>query len=153
MAVETLSHTDYLKSLDACDDAVKWSADYRSLSDCWQKCERSDWMMWLLRKTDKISKKQAVTYAIWCAESVIGEFEKKYPEDDRPRDATEAAKKWVDEPSEENRDAAAYAARAADAAYYAARAADAADAAAYAAARKPQADKLREIIGNPYEVI
>jgi hypothetical protein len=105
---------------------------------------------------------------------VLPIFEKKYPDDKRPRLAIEAALVFAADPSEKNKaaayaaDAAAYAAvwaaawAAADAAYAAADAADAAAdaavawaadaayAAAYAAEQKAQADILRSIIPNPF---
>ena len=70
-------------------------------------------------------------FAILCAESVLKYFEDKYPDDDRPRKAIEAAKEYL-----KTKLAAYAAADAADAAYAAYAAADAADAAraAYAAA-------------------
>jgi hypothetical protein len=71
-----------------------------------------------------------VAFAILCAESVLQHYEDKFPNDDRPRKAIEAAKQYL------KTKLAAYAAAAdaaADAAAYAA-AAYAADAAAYAAA-------------------
>jgi hypothetical protein len=46
----------------------------------------------LARRTDH------KTLAIWsadCAERVLPYFEKKYPEDDRPRKAVEAARRWA----------------------------------------------------------
>ena len=99
-------------------------------------------------------KEDSVRLAIDAAESVIRLNESSYPNDKRPRAAIEAAKRWLEEPSNENRqaaieaaaDAAAWAlyaaasgavdaARAAARAAYAAAsgAADAADAAARAA--------------------
>lgn len=87
------------------------------------------------------TKDKSVRFAIFCAESCINIFGKRYPNDKRPRQAIEAAKDYVENPTEENRKAAdaAYSARAAaySAAYaaaYSARAA--ADAAAYAAQLK-----------------
>jgi len=80
-------------------------------------------------------KGDSIALAIYAAELVIGVYEKKFPNDDRPRKAIEAAKAYLENPTGAA-DAAAYAAAyaayaAADAAAYAA--ADAADAAAYAA--------------------
>ena len=72
-------------------------------------------------------KEDSVALTIYSAELVIGIYEKKYPNDTRPRDATEAAKKWLAEPTEANRTRAANAANAA---------AHAAANAAYAAAKK-----------------
>jgi hypothetical protein len=62
------------------------------------------------------TKKDSVSLAIYAAELVIGIFEKRYPDDKRPRLAIEAAKRWLNEPSEENRQAATRAAGAAGAA-------------------------------------
>ena len=128
----------------------------------YETCERGDWLIWLLRKTNAITKPQAVNLAVVCAERVLGIYEKKHPGDLRPRQAIEAAKEYALNPTEENRakcktaaDAAA-AAAAYDAYAAAYAAADDADAyAAYAAARKTdrkwQADKIREIIPNPFK--
>jgi hypothetical protein len=76
--------------------------------------------------------REYVSYAVYAAELVIDIYEKNYPENKRLRLALVAAKKCIDEPTEENKKAADAAADAADAAAYAA--ADAAYAAAYAAA-------------------
>ena len=73
-----------------------------------------------------MGKTQKGKYAIFAARSVLKIFEDRYPEDKRPRKAIEAAEKWLAEPTEENRRAAA---NAANAAYAAANAADAAAAA------------------------
>jgi len=81
-------------------------------------------------------KKFCVEFAVWCTEKALSIFEEEYPEDDRPRLAIEAAKRWLEDPSEENRlavEAAAYSAYG-DAVYAVAEAADtAATYAAYAA--------------------
>ena len=55
------------------------------------------------------TKPDSVAMAIYAAELSIGNYEKKYPDDKRPRWAIEAAKAWLENPTEENR-AAAYAA-------------------------------------------
>ena len=76
-----------------------------------------------------------VSYAVFAAEEVIDIYEKKYPDNDKPRRAIEAAKRCINNPSKENKAAAAaYAADAADAAAAAYAAAADAAAAAYAAA-------------------
>jgi hypothetical protein len=93
------------------------------------------WAHWLI--TRLLTKETRIKYAIFAAEQVLYIFEDKYPEDDRPRKAIEAAKEYLNNPNITHAADAAYAA--ADAAYadaYAA-AADAAyadDDAAYAAA-------------------
>jgi hypothetical protein len=89
---------------------------------------RFNWANWILSRI--LDKKQRIKYAIFSAELVLNIFEKKYPEDTRPRAAIEAAKKVLLKNTKANRDAA-YAA--AYAAYTAADAAYAAYTAAYAA--------------------
>ena len=84
---------------------------------------------WLLIRI--FTRKQKLRYAIFSAESVIEIYESKYPDNDKPRKAIEAAKAVLKSDTKENRKLAA--AAAADAAYATATAA-AADAAAYAAA-------------------
>ena len=112
----------------------------------YQTCPRGDWLIWLLRRTNTITKPQAVLLAVTCAEHVLEIFEKKYPGEKRPRLAIDSVKNWLANPTDENRKtcrtnsadaadaAAAYVAAyvaAYDAAAYAAdAAADAADAAA-----------------------
>ena len=77
---------------------------------------------------EKLTPEQNRLWAIACAELVLPIFEEKYPDDDRPRLAIEAAKN-------KSPDAYAAYAAAADAAYHAADAAAAAAWAAYYAAR------------------
>lgn len=82
-----------------------------------------------------------VRLAIWCATQVLPEFESRFPNDDRPRKAIEAAEPWADCPCDEHRNAARYAvgpypawSAAAYVAYAAANAAYVAAYVAYAAA-------------------
>ena len=82
------------------------------------------WESMRIVKAYKWTQKDSVAMAIYAAELVIGIYEKKYPKDDRSRKAIEAAKKWLKNPTQKNKDAAAHAA--ADAAYAAAYAAYAA---------------------------
>ena len=100
------------------------------------RVKKLDWANWLIVRV--MTYKQYVSYAIYGAEKVIGIFEKKYPNDNRPRAAINAAKKCIKNPTKKNKAAADAAATdaanaAADAAYAAADAAYAADYAAYAA--------------------
>ncbi len=47
--------------------------------------------------------KTAASIAVAAAKNCIGVFEKRYPGDDRPRKALQAAEQWLNEPTEENR--------------------------------------------------
>ncbi len=80
--------------------------------------------------TKLMTKKQYIELAIYSAELVLHVFEAARPNDARPRQAIEAAKKVLEEDTEENRSAASYAAYAAYAAYSAPNIANAAYAAA-----------------------
>ncbi len=68
---------------------------------------------------------EKLSLAIQCAERVLFMWEEKFPDDNRPRKSIEVAKAYLANPTEENKKAAATAARAA------ARAARAASAATY----------------------
>jgi hypothetical protein len=141
----------FLKEKGACCEGVEWWIKKGSKKNIFEvindlkKEKRYKCANWLL--THSFSEVQNVSYAIFAAEQVLSIFEKKYPQDNRPRKAIEAAKAWLKEPTEGNRiaanaaayaaayaaaNAAAYAANAAAYAAYAANAANAANAAAYA---------------------
>ena len=93
-----------------------------------------DWQNWLI--TRLLTKENCIRYAIFAAEKVLGNYEKIYPNDLRPRKAIETTKVYLDNPSEENRSAyLAYSAACAAAARSAARSADSAYSAADSAAR------------------
>ena len=138
---------EWLKEKDACKEGVDWfnnqsKIDSLEVLEALMKEDKNQWGNWLICRL--FDRKQRIQYAVFAAEQVIDIFEKKYPNDKRPRLAIEAAKKVLEDDNEVNRklayaaattDAAAYAAiadAAAYAAYYAAY--YAADAAAYAAA-------------------
>ncbi len=74
-----------------------------------------EWGNWLICRI--MNKKQAVQYAIFAAEQVIDIYEGKYPNDKRPRNAIEAAKAYLKNPSKKTKAYAAAAYAAADAAY------------------------------------
>jgi hypothetical protein len=138
-----------LEKMNVCSDGILWYKENRKKT-LLETLELTDnqtinYFNWFVSR--KLSKENKIHYAIFAAEQVIDIFEKKYPNDNRPRKAIEAAKNYLKDPSAANKKvayaaaaAAAYAAAyatnaaayAADAAAYAAYAADAA--AAYAAA-------------------
>jgi hypothetical protein len=161
--------TTFLKEKNACSEELQYVIRNNFIGldriDFLKKLmghDKYQWANWLIVRT--MTKPQYVAYAIFAAEQVIDIFEKKYPDDKRPRKAIDAAKKWLKNRTDENAAAAdaaaaayaAYAAYAADdaaayAAAYAAYAADAAAAyaayaadaaAAYAAARKEMQAKI-----------
>ena len=108
-----------LKKLGAC--TVEETINKFILSEHTNKYQYSNWLL-----SKILSKENRIRYAIFAAELVINIFETKYPGDKRPRNAIETAKKYLNNQTDENKNAAAYAANAANAAAYAADAADAA---------------------------
>jgi len=151
---------DDLKELNPCDDAITWAerGKFKTLNQAWAKCERGDWMLWLWSKhpkqvTPEIHRKM-VLCACEIARKVLNHVSKG---EDRPRLAIEAAEKWAENPTEENRAAARATAYAADAAadadyaaaYAAAYAARATADAARATARKESAKVVRKHLKPP----
>ena len=145
----------WLLKQDACSESVKFFLQDKNNDIDHQfkrfiKAKRSSDINWFLSRKLK-RKEDKIRYAVFAAECVIDIYEKKHPDEHRPRKAIEAAKKVVEKDTKQNRYAAAAAADAAvdaanaayaayanaayaNAAYAAYAAADAADAAAYAAA-------------------
>jgi hypothetical protein len=123
-------------------DAVLWIAEGRGACD-----SAPDKVAFtsarLVSAVGMLTQVIAVQWAAECAQRMLENYEDRYPNDKRPREAIDAALRWAKDPSKANRDAAAaaYAASAAastaayatNAAYAAASAAYAAYAAAYAA--------------------
>jgi len=138
---------EWLLEKKACASGVKWfesqkETDIVRVLESLNNDDHWEWANWLMVRI--MSYKQYVSSAVYATEQVLDIFEDKYPDDDRPRKAIEAARKCIDDPSEENKqaaaDAAADVAASADSAAYAAAVAasaayaDAADAAYVAAA-------------------
>ena len=127
---------NYLRGLGACEEGLNWFEENkmegksaRALCNKLIKSDNHNWALWLLEKT--LSTRKLIRYAIFSAAAVIDIYEKKFPGDNRPREAINAAKTYIKSPTADNARAAADAARAADAA---ADAAAGAARAAYAAA-------------------
>ena len=123
---------EWLKEKGACSEGVKWfmgqkESEDKSVLESLISSDHLNWANWFIVRL--MGKLNQVRYAVYAAEQVISMFEKKYPNDKRPRKAIEAAKAWIKNPTEKNRVVAASAAdAAADADAYAA--------AAYAAAAR-----------------
>jgi hypothetical protein len=131
-----------LKELNPCEDGLDFVRSCRSLAVAWEKCERADWMLWLLRRLEKMPKEVSVIFARFCADSA-----KNHAAFVAANASTVAA------------NASTVAANASTVAAYAAAAdraarADRATYATYAnaaAERKKQADFLRTLMSNPFK--
>jgi len=146
-----MTFKEYLESINACQEAIDW-VDDKTLEESWVTCTRPDWMLWLYGRNNP-DKLICVKIAVYTAKLVLPIWQRKYPDDLRPQHAVEAAEKWIENPSEENRqeaeawEAEAWAAASAWGAWEAeawaaaavARAAEAAARAAVAAARAAEA--------------
>ena len=101
-----------LKKLGACSVAVDWT-NGADLETAWEKCERADWMLWFICKMEMGTQRDRIHIICDCAETAL----KYVPRgEDRPRKAIKAARKYADDPTENNREAAGAAAWAAEAA-------------------------------------
>ena len=137
----------WVNEMHPCLKSVKWWTDKKRISNPLKiltlliKEKHYDWANWFIVRI--MTYHDYVSYAVFAAEQFIHIYEKRFPNDKRPREAIEAAKRCIKNPSQKNKGAAyvaAYAAAcaaadasdvAADAVYAAA---DAAADAAYAAA-------------------
>jgi hypothetical protein len=114
---------NWLKDHKACKDGIVWwkenkmdEIDHAKLCKILLNKDKFAYANWLV--CELMSNKDKVRYAINAAELVLHIFEEKYPNDDRPRKAIEAAKHYLKNPSY------TYAAAYADAVYAAAHAAE-----------------------------
>ncbi len=123
----------WLTKRGACQDGIDWviaekliGLDGNKFVGRLIKADKLDWANWLIVRI--MDYKQYVSYAVYAAEQVIDNYEAKYPTDKRPRQAIEAAKKCLKNPSAKNKQAAY-------SAYWAVRSAYSATCAAYSAVR------------------
>jgi len=157
-----MTFTEYLKSINACSDAIEW-AESKTVEEVVATCHRGDWLLWLASKCD-IGLQPLTLAKGHCANTV-----RHLLKDDRSIKAVDTAIAFGEGTATREEldaaDAAAYAAADAAAAAYAAAAAAAyaaayayaaaaADAAAYADAaaaienRLQTADICRKYIGD-----
>ena len=103
----------FLKDKSACADGVDWceknnliGLDAVPFLEKLIENNKLDWASWLIVRV-MASYKDYVSYAVFAAEQVIDIYERKYPNDGRPRKAIEAAKLCIKNPSKKNKSAAA----------------------------------------------
>ena len=98
-----------LKELGACEESIRAlrkekNRDVKHILRKLVKAKRHDWANWYVSRI--FTKPQAVLYTIKCAEACLPRFEEQFPHDKRPRQAIEAAKNWLENPTKENISAA-----------------------------------------------
>ena len=149
----------------ACEEAVRWIAQYDTLEEAWEHCERADWMLWALSVINYVNDKQLRLFACACARDVWDKLT-----DERSRNAVRVAERYARGKATDEELSAAYSVAWA-AAEYAAESAPAyaaeyaAESAASSAAesvvwyavrsavREKQAIRLRRMIGNPFKAL
>ena len=151
----------------ACKDGRAFALTQPTMADVWDKCPRTDWLLWILDKIDRSPDDRTLRmFAVWCARNTPLSDGRKVGDlltDPRSLAALEVAERYANGNATDGELFAAWAAAwdaAGDAAGDAVRAAawaaarDAAGAAARAAAwdaaGAAQADQLRKMIPNPF---
>ena len=92
--------------------AVLWVAEGRGASDV-QDDKIAFTSARLVSEVGTLTQEIAVQWAAECAKRTLKHYEDKYPDDKRPREAVNAAIRWAKNPTEKNKNTAAYAANAA----------------------------------------
>jgi hypothetical protein len=103
---------EWLEEKGACADGIAW---WRAsgLTDGIAVCERlvaedeqekTEWANWLVARL--LSWPGRIRYAVYTTEKVLPLFEAQYPDDKRPRQAIDAAKRVLENDTPETRDAA-----------------------------------------------
>lgn len=127
-----------LKSLGACNEAVKWCSDQPNAQAAWDACEHPDWMVWLLAKTAGEPGSAAHRRVVLlCCDLAATALQYVPQSEKRPAAAIRLARRWARGDATVTMEVLRLAADAAYTAAYAAYDADAyaaADADAYAAA-------------------
>lgn len=152
-----------LRRLGACAPLVKWAQGYPDFRAAWAACERGDWMLWIAGRVagefGSDARRPLVLASCECDRIGVAVWERKYPDDRRPRVAIEIAEAWARGDSEVTLDMVLVAAAAAAAAYatdyaatYSAFLAYSADAAERARALREHADIVRKHYPQPPEI-
>ena len=106
--------------------------------------DKQVWEYMRLLEVYEWKKEDSVSLAIFVAELVLPNFEKEFPDDKRPREAIEAAKKVLLDDSEKNRSATESAAESAAGSAWSAE--SAAESAAWSAARSAESAAKKNIL-------
>ena len=137
-----MSPVEFCKKHDACDDGAAFAARFSTLHDVWANCQRVDWLLWMLAKSQTGCDRKYRKFACWRAEHTPGAAKLSDP---RSIAAVRCAERYADGDASDKELSAAR-----SAAWAAARSAAWAAWAAWAAA-SAQCDKLRELFGSPFD--
>jgi hypothetical protein len=95
---------EWLEQQSACqsgrDYATKKKGDAAKI---FAQCPRGDWLIWFLRRTNKITLGEARQCAVRFAELSLPLIAKRFPDEKRPARCIEAVKAYLAHPSDENK--------------------------------------------------
>ena len=142
---------DWLKEKGACAEGVAWfkaqkKSEAVDVLNALIKDDQLEWANWTIVRV--MTRPQYLAYAIYAAEQVIHIWKEKYPDDDRPQKAIQAAKDVLKDDTPESRSEAAGAAEAA----WAARAAGADGYLAMLAAAQDECERLTGHVPAPTDL-
>ena len=92
-------HFEFLHMHGACGDAVEFATRFPTLRAAWLACERSDWMMWLLRHAGYSDRRKLVKIAVRSIKETPlknGGFVHDLLKDQRSIDAIAVLQRYVD---------------------------------------------------------
>jgi hypothetical protein len=103
---------EWLEQRNACKEGKEWCLSHGELTinelfPIFMSHKKYRWLNWLLVRL--MDQKQRIAYAVFADESVLHIFEKKYPDNKRPRQAIESTKTYLENPCEETKKAAVHA--------------------------------------------
>ena len=96
---------EYLVPLEPCDKsgAIEKARKYADPQAAWDAWDDGAELLWNLEKCGEKDTLKLVLCVCEIAERVLPIFEAEYPDDNKPRKAIEAARRYAENPSEENR--------------------------------------------------
>jgi hypothetical protein len=93
---------EYLVPLYADRDMVEKANQYDDPQSAWDAWDNGGELLWILARTGA-NRSQRTLCVCDIAERVLHIFEENYPDDKRPRKAIVAARRYAENPNEENR--------------------------------------------------
>jgi hypothetical protein len=90
----------HLKRIGACNEAIDWVKEHGgTATECWNDCERGDWMAWLIAYDAKklhITKRQLVGALADCAALSLKHYEAEYPHDKRMQECINICRRYAE---------------------------------------------------------
>ncbi|MFA5379559.1 MAG: hypothetical protein WC455_27625, partial [Dehalococcoidia bacterium] len=94
-----MKHIDYLMGLRVCDPGLRYIARYQSPREALERCHRPNWLLWLLEKAGVRDARRYRLYACWCVRNTpLGDGRTVWDllTDERSRAAVIMAERYAD---------------------------------------------------------